>query len=98
MAITPSSATPGSTTPSATHVPVAEAKAKFSEMLRRAGAGEEIVVTSHGRPVARILPPAEPRPSREQWIADLMEFRRSGRTITATRDEVVQWIREGRRY
>ncbi len=83
---------------SATHVPVAEAKAKFSEMLRRAGDGEEIVVTSHGRPVARILPPASPRPSREQWIADLMTFRRSGRGIRASQDEIVAWIREGRRY
>lgn len=86
------------TSSSATHVPVAEAKAKFSEMLRRAGAGEEIVVTSHGRPVARILPPADARPSREQWIADLMEFRRSRKGIGATREEIVQWIREGRRY
>lgn len=93
MATTPSSATPST----ATHVPVAEAKAKFSEMLRRAGEGEEIVVTSHGRPVARIVPPEAPRPSREQWIADLMELRK--RTAgTATRDEIVQWIREGRRY
>lgn len=83
---------------SATHVPVAEAKAKFSEMLRRAGAGEEIVVTSHGRPVARIVPPAGAHPSREQWIADLMEFRRSRKGIGATREEIVQWIREGRRY
>lgn len=86
------------TTPSsATHVPVAEAKAKFSEMLRRAGGGEEIVVTSHGRPVARILPPADAPPSREQWIVDLMEFRRSRKGIGATRDEIVEWIHEGRR-
>ena len=83
---------------SATHVPVAEAKARFSEMLRRAGQGEEIVVTSHGRPVARIVPPADARPTREQWIADLMELRRSGKTIKATREEMVEWIREGRRY
>jgi prevent-host-death family protein len=87
------------TVPSAsTRVPVAEAKAKFSEMLRRAGEGEEIVVTSHGRPVARIVPPGDARPPRDQWIADLMELRRGGRTIKATRDEVVAWIREGHRY
>lgn len=79
-------------------MPVAEAKAKFSEMLRRAGEGEEIVVTSHGRPVARIVAPEAPRPSREQWIADLMAFRASGRGIRASHEEVVAWIREGRRY
>lgn len=93
MATTPSSAGPAT----AMHVPVAEAKARFSEMLRRAGEGEEIVVASHGRPVARIVPPEAPRPSREQWIADLMKLRK--RTAgTATDDEIVQWIREGRRY
>ncbi len=86
-----------STPPPIAHVPVAEAKAKFSEMLRRAGDGEEIVVTSHGRPVARIMPPDNPRPSRAQWIADLMELRR-GTAGGATRDEVVQWIHDGRRF
>jgi prevent-host-death family protein len=36
------------------NVSVAEAKAKFSELLKRAEAGEEIVVTRHGKPVATI--------------------------------------------
>ncbi len=80
-----------------THVPVHEAKAKFSEMLRRVGRGEEIVVTRHGREVARIVPAASPAPSREEWAANLLALRRSlaGR---ATGDEIVQWIHEGRRY
>jgi prevent-host-death family protein len=37
---------------------VAEAKAKFSEVLELAAAGEEVRVTKHGVQVARILPPA----------------------------------------
>jgi prevent-host-death family protein len=32
-----------------------EAKNKFSELVGRAQAGEDIVVTKHGRPVARII-------------------------------------------
>jgi len=40
-------------------VAVRELKDRLSELLRRAEAGEEIVVTSHGRPVAR-LGPVEP--------------------------------------
>lgn len=40
-------------------VGVAELKAKLSEYLSRARAGEEVVVTDRGRPVARIGP-AEP--------------------------------------
>jgi antitoxin (DNA-binding transcriptional repressor) of toxin-antitoxin stability system len=39
------------------NVSVAEAKAKFSELLKRAEAGEEIVVTRHGKPVATIGAP-----------------------------------------
>ena len=37
-------------------VAVRELKDRLSELLRRAEAGEEIVVTSHGRPVARLGP------------------------------------------
>jgi prevent-host-death family protein len=43
---------------------VAEAKAKLSELLDRAAAGEEIVVTRSGKPIARLAPLREksPRP------------------------------------
>lgn len=39
------------------NISVAEAKAKFSELIKRAEAGEEILVTRHGKVVARVLPP-----------------------------------------
>ncbi|MGF7005952.1 type II toxin-antitoxin system Phd/YefM family antitoxin [Aminobacter sp. BE322] len=39
------------------NISVAEAKAKFSELIKRAEAGEEIVVTRHGKAVARVVPP-----------------------------------------
>jgi len=35
-------------------ISVAQAKARFSEILKRAEAGETIVVTRHGKPVARL--------------------------------------------
>jgi len=38
----------------ACQVNIAEAKAKLSELLDRALAGEEIVIARHGRPVARL--------------------------------------------
>jgi prevent-host-death family protein len=43
---------------------VAETKAKLSQLLDRAAAGEEIVVTRSGKPVARLAPLKErsPRP------------------------------------
>jgi prevent-host-death family protein len=38
------------------HVPASDAKAKLSELLRRAEDGEDIVITRNGQPVARIGP------------------------------------------
>ena len=35
---------------------IAELKALLSETLARVKAGEEVLVTEHGRPIARILP------------------------------------------
>jgi prevent-host-death family protein len=40
----------------ATNVNVAEAKAKLSELLDRALAGEEIVIARSGKPLARLVP------------------------------------------
>jgi prevent-host-death family protein len=37
-------------------VPVKEAKAKLTELLRRVEAGERIVLTRHGKPVADLVP------------------------------------------
>lgn len=38
------------------NIPVSEAKAKFSEIVRRAEGGEEIVLTRNGKAVARMMP------------------------------------------
>ncbi|MEM8628326.1 MAG: type II toxin-antitoxin system Phd/YefM family antitoxin [Pseudomonadota bacterium] len=37
-------------------VSIADAKARFAEIIRRAESGEEIVLTRHGRPVAHLSP------------------------------------------
>lgn len=36
------------------NIPISEAKAKFAEIVRRAEAGEEIVLTRNGKAVAKI--------------------------------------------
>lgn len=41
-------------------VNVTEAKAKFSAIVERVCAGEEVVVTRHGKPAVKIIP-AEPK-------------------------------------
>jgi hypothetical protein len=40
-------------------VPVFEAKTRLSELLQQAQQGEEIVITRHGVPMARLVPPVE---------------------------------------
>jgi prevent-host-death family protein len=62
------------------NVPVAEAKAKFSELIKRAEAGEEVLVTRHGKVVARLVPPTDALPEKKPllgafkdepfWMAD----------------------------
>ncbi len=42
-------------------VSVAEAKAKLSALLDAAEAGEEITITRHGRPVAKLEPVVAPK-------------------------------------
>ena len=54
-------------------------KNKLSEYIRRAAAGETVVVTDRNRIVAEIVPPRQPRPEsviergvREGWIRPAM--------------------------
>lgn len=44
-------------------VTAAELKAMVSELLDRAAAGEETLITRHGKPVARLVPAAEAKRS-----------------------------------
>ncbi|MDR7223337.1 type II toxin-antitoxin system prevent-host-death family antitoxin [Aminobacter aminovorans] len=41
------------------NVSIAESKANFSELIKRAEAGEEIIATRHGKAVATIAAPPE---------------------------------------
>ena len=43
-----------------TRVPISKLKAKLSEYLEAVRAGEELIVTDHGKPVARIAPISGP--------------------------------------
>ena len=53
-------------------IAIADAKAQFAEIIRRAEAGEEIEVTRYGRPVARIV---GPRPEKRQALLGCMKGR-----------------------
>lgn len=42
-------------------VSIAEAKNRFTDLIRIAADGEQVVITRHGRPVAQIAPPPPER-------------------------------------
>lgn len=51
-----------------TEVSVYEAKTHLSRLLDRVAAGEEFIVTRHGRPVARLGPISERRAARKLGV------------------------------
>lgn len=72
-------------------VSLVQAKARLSELLDKVEAGEEVVVTRHGRAVARILSalyPKQPLP-----LDDLAAFRA---TMPRLRRSSAELLREAR--
>ncbi len=73
-------------------ISAAEANPKFSQVLREVREGHSYVVTSHGKPVARISPPQKRRVSQKSREAFLLwleaqPIRNVGRW---TRDELYE--------
>jgi prevent-host-death family protein len=44
------------------NIPITEAKAQLTELVRRAEGGETVVLTRHGKPAVRLVPAEEPTP------------------------------------
>lgn len=64
-----------------------EAKARFSELVRRAETGEQISLTRHGRVVAQLVPP--PSPQREPGLGrGTIEYRGE---FEFTEEEIVEF-------
>jgi prevent-host-death family protein len=63
---------------------IAEAKSQFSSVIDRAAAGEEVTITRHGKPVAKVVPVRPPRdPDRVREVfRQMAELRdREGATL-----------------
>jgi prevent-host-death family protein len=60
-------------------VPAFEAKTKLGELLDRVIAGEEIVITRHGRPVARLI---------AEGVESLADIRRAGEGLEGLQKEI----------
>lgn len=80
-----------------------EAKSHLSELVARAEAGDEVIITRHNRPVARLVPIDSISPElvarRREALARLRAIgqdveRQSG---PITREDILGWVQEGRR-
>ena len=87
----------------ASRVTALEAKTRFGRLLDRVAQGEEIVVTRHDKPVARIIPAG--RPARHEVRAAVAGLRELRRAIAMRREpdpaltgaEIKSLIEDGRR-
>jgi antitoxin (DNA-binding transcriptional repressor) of toxin-antitoxin stability system len=72
-------------------VTLVEAKTRLSELLDKVAAGEEIVITRHGRPAARmgaISAPKQPVPDLSSFRATMPRLRKPSHVlIREMRDE-----------
>lgn len=73
-----------------------EAKTHLSELLAAVERGESITITRRGKPVATLNPVATPSATRAAAVDALTRFR-DEQPLVATRDEILDWIAEGRR-
>jgi len=71
------------------HISVSEAKGQLTELVRRAEAGEEVVLTRFGQPVARLVPETrKPTPAeRKAIIAEIMASARPTPGPSAARSQ-----------
>ena len=74
-----------------------ESKTRLSELVNLASSGEEILITVHGQPKARILPVSEPRSDTADWLRELSALRLSlGQASTAQQPSALDEVREDR--
>lgn len=78
-----------------------EAKTRFGELLERVSRGEEVVITRHDKPVARLVPEGAPRRddvSRSvQGLRELRQRIRSRSRARLSDREVRTAIEDGRK-
>lgn len=83
-----------------TKVTAFEAKTRFGELLERVSQGEEVVITRHDKPVARLVPEGAPRLEEVrrsvQGLRDLQQRIRRRSKAKLSDGEVRSAIEEGR--
>ncbi len=80
-----------------------EAKTHLSELIARAERGEEVIITRHNKPVAKIVPISKVSPELvRQRLEAVAAMQAIGRDMIErggpiTNEEILEWVREGRR-
>ena len=78
-------------------VPASEAKARLLQLLDDVERGETLIITRHGRAIARIVPEADRRQEEiDKAIANIRALRQRNRKVTIK--ELLSARDEGRRY
>lgn len=78
------------------NIGIYEARTRWSELIKRVSKGEEITITRHGVPVARVVPAnGADRASVRKAIEEIREFRKRHKLGGLTIREMIE---EGRRY
>lgn len=84
------------------HVGIFEAKTNLSGLVDEVEKGGEVVITRHGKPVARQVRAEERRHTpediarRKQAIAELRQMARKRGGTRITHEEIKSWIEDGR--
>ena len=77
-------------------VQASAAKAKFAELLDQVARGETVVITRHGKPIARLVPDENRRQEEvERAMAEISEMRKTGQPVTV--EEILAWRDEARK-
>ena len=63
-------------------ISVTDAKAQLTELVRRAEAGDDVVLTRHGQPTVRLVPVKRRRLSPQERMALLEELRAASANAT----------------
>jgi prevent-host-death family protein len=82
------------------HIGIFDAKTHLSSLVDEVEKGQEVIITRHGKPVARLVRAKDKlTPEQvEQRQKALRELREIGRrlNINATQEQIKAWIEEGR--
>jgi prevent-host-death family protein len=80
-------------------VPIAAFKDRVSEFVAEAQAGEEVIITRHGKEAARLMPPAKDKAAlRKEAVEKIKAFRDSikGKYEPVSAEDISRWLEESR--